>query len=244
MAFATKTYIDITHLKDLWLHLCWSSLDRMPALPAHTTLSQAKYIALLRWLMVRQSLSTLSERWIALLAACSASTEFPRRKTVTQQTPVTTQLWCFFVLFFIKTASLTFSSQAHVCFQLTDGSLDFCCCPSLVQSVSQKCTRVLSSPVNTQYAHQDSRDLLCGGVSLKPASTLKVWKWHCLIKPESWSMSIIHNLLLEETENNSFLHLTCQIETKAPRLWQHLVYACMTRSHICVNALAEMEMEA
>lgn len=39
-------------------------------------------MALLRWLRVRQSLSTPSERWMALLAASSASTEFPRRSTV------------------------------------------------------------------------------------------------------------------------------------------------------------------
>lgn len=72
----------VFYLNDLWLHLCWSSSEMMPVFPAHRMLSQAKYMALLRWLMVRQSLSTLSERCMALLAASSASTLFPRRSTV------------------------------------------------------------------------------------------------------------------------------------------------------------------
>lgn len=86
----------VTHLKDLWLHLCWSSLETRPVFPAHRTLSQAKYMALLRWPIVRQSLSTLSERWMALLAASSASTEFPRRSTVVHKHTWATilHLWC------------------------------------------------------------------------------------------------------------------------------------------------------
>lgn len=227
--------------------MCWSSLERMPALPAHTTLSQAKYIALLRWLMVRQSLSTLSERWIALLAACSASTEFPRRKTVTQQTPVTTQFWCFFVfvLFFKKDwllhsrflVRLMCASSWLTVLWISAAALALC--RVYPRSVHAYWAALLIHNTLIKIAENcDVEEYLYW----KLASTLKVWKWHCLIKPnESRSMSIIHNWLLEETEN-SFLHLTCQIETKSPRLWQHLIYACMTRSHICVNALAEMEM--
>ncbi|TNN36835.1 hypothetical protein EYF80_053001 [Liparis tanakae] len=52
-----------------------------PVFPAHSTLSQTKYMALLRWPMVRHSRGTLSARWMALLAACSASTELPSRST-------------------------------------------------------------------------------------------------------------------------------------------------------------------
>lgn len=65
----------------------------MPVFPAHRTLSQAKYMALLRWPMVRQSRSMMSERWIALLAASSASTEFPRRSTVGHKYTSATVLW-------------------------------------------------------------------------------------------------------------------------------------------------------
>lgn len=86
-------YFFLTHLKDLWLHLCWSSLEMRPVFPAHSTLSQAKYMALLRWLMVRHSRSTLSERCMALLAASRASTELPRRSTVEESTPVPLKLW-------------------------------------------------------------------------------------------------------------------------------------------------------
>lgn len=67
-----------------------------PVFPAHRTLSQAKYMALLRWLMVRQSFSTLSERCMALFAASSASTEFPKRSTTWHKhTSVVTPQHCY-----------------------------------------------------------------------------------------------------------------------------------------------------
>ena len=44
-------------------------------------------------------------------------------------------------------AALTFSGQAHVCFQLTDGFAEFSCCPTLLQGVAQQGAGILSSPV-------------------------------------------------------------------------------------------------
>lgn len=126
----------------------------MPVFPAHRTLSQAKYMALLRWLMVRQSLSMLSDRCIALLAASTASTEFPRRSTVGHKHTSATvlRLWC------LETnsnksvaASLTLSRQAHVCFQLTDCFMEFSRCPALLQSVAQQGASILSGPVRAEH---------------------------------------------------------------------------------------------
>lgn len=74
----------LLHLNDLWLHLFWSSSEARPVLEAHRRLSQARYRALLRWPRVRHSLTTPSDRWMARLAASSASTELPRRSTDTQ----------------------------------------------------------------------------------------------------------------------------------------------------------------
>lgn len=69
------------HLKDLCPHFSWSTLGASPTFPAHRTLSQAKYMALLRWLRVTQKRSTMSDKWMALFAASRASAELPRRST-------------------------------------------------------------------------------------------------------------------------------------------------------------------
>lgn len=125
----------------------------MPVFPAHRMLSQAKYMALLRWLMVRQSLSTLSERCMALLAASSASTLFPRRSTVGHKNKASAS-----VLHlrgsrtnFKQAASLTLSGQAHVGFQLTDGFTELGRRPALLQSVAQQGAGILGSPVKAEH---------------------------------------------------------------------------------------------
>lgn len=123
-----------------------------PVFPAHNTLSHAKYMALLRWLTVRQSLRTPSERCMALLAASNASTEFPRRSTVGHQYTSNTflQLWCLEKKLKVV-ASLTLSGQAHVCFQLTDGFAEFSRCPAFLQSVAQQSAGILSSPMGAKH---------------------------------------------------------------------------------------------
>lgn len=69
------------HLKERWLHFSWSAWGTRPVLPAHRMLSQAKYMARLRWATVMQKRSTMSDRWMARLAASSASAELPSRNT-------------------------------------------------------------------------------------------------------------------------------------------------------------------
>lgn len=125
----------------------------MPVFPAHRMLSQAKYMALLRWLMVRQSLSTLSERCMALLAASSASTLFPRRSTVGHKQSISlgpSPLGLENKLH-RQAASLTLSGQAHVGFQLTDGFTELSRRPALLQSVAQQGAGILGSPVKAEH---------------------------------------------------------------------------------------------
>lgn len=70
-----------THRNERWLHFSWSMCGTRPDFPAQRTLSQAKYMALFKWLTVTHRRRTLSDRWMALLAASRASAEFPSRNT-------------------------------------------------------------------------------------------------------------------------------------------------------------------
>lgn len=150
MAMSAETQ-KVFYLNDLWLHLCWSSSEMMPVFPAHRMLSQAKYMALLRWLMVRQSLSTLSERCMALLAASRASTLFPRRSTVGHKQSISLSPSPLGLEDELRTGCLTLSGQAHVGFQLTDGFTEPSRRPALLQSVAQQGAGILGSSVKAEH---------------------------------------------------------------------------------------------
>lgn len=136
-------HVRLFHLNDLWLHLFWSRLEMMPDFPAHRMLSQAKYMALFRWLRVRQSLRTPSERWMARLAASSASTEFPSRNTTDTNTREP-HLFTPAALTKGRRRSLTLSCQTQVSFQLPDGLMEVSRSPAPLQRVANQCAGVLS----------------------------------------------------------------------------------------------------